>query len=76
MTAGTEMNQERINCFQCRHFFITWDKSFPNGCKVFGFKTKQSPSVAVLQASGAKCAAFQPKESKLHSENSRTNQSP
>ncbi len=71
MTEETGMNQKRIDCFQCRHFFITWDKTFPNGCKVFGFKTKQLPSVAVQQASGAFCAAFQ-----LKGKPNRTNQSP
>lgn len=64
MIKETEPKPERINCFQCRHFFISWDKAFPNGCKIFGFKTKQMPSVAVKQASGAECAAFQQKDSK------------
>ncbi|NLW47497.1 MAG: uracil-DNA glycosylase [Firmicutes bacterium] len=62
------MNPERINCFQCNHFYITWDKNFPHGCRVFGFKTRQLPSVSVKQASGADCAAFQPKPSISKSE--------
>lgn len=58
------MEAKRINCFQCRHFYITWDQNFPNGCKAFGFKTKQMPAIAVQQASGAPCAAFEPKPAK------------
>ncbi len=61
MIEDSKMKPERINCFHCSHFFITWDKSFPNGCKAFGFKTRQLPSISVQQASGARCAAFQPK---------------
>lgn len=76
MNVGNRRRQERINCFQCCHFFITWDKSFPNGCKVFGFKTKQLPSVAVQQASGAECAAFQQKNPKPNQQNGSLNQSP
>lgn len=62
MSEEIKMTQDRVNCFQCSHFFITWDKNFPHGCKVYGFKTRQLPSTAVQQASGAGCAAFQPKK--------------
>lgn len=68
MEAETKPAQDRVNCFQCFHFFITWDKTFPHGCKVYGFKTKQLPSIAVQQASGAGCAAFQPKQQNRRSD--------
>jgi hypothetical protein len=55
------MNTESINCFKCKHFYITWDKNFPNGCKAFGFKAKSLPSVAVYEASGQNCQAFETK---------------
>lgn len=50
--------ENRINCFKCTHFYITWDPNNPRGCKYFGFKTKIVPSLAVLRSSGKKCRAF------------------
>ncbi|AYC28774.1 uracil-DNA glycosylase [Paenisporosarcina cavernae] len=52
----------RINCFECQHFFITWDQRNPRGCKAFGFKTKELPSAVVRRASGMECAKFTPKQ--------------
>jgi hypothetical protein len=56
------MTTEWVNCFKCKHFYITWDKRFPNGCKVFGFKSKQLPSQVVREAIGGSCTTFQKKE--------------
>lgn len=53
--------KKRINCMKCRHFYITWDKNFPNGCRAFGFKTKRLPSMSVLSASGSPCQGFERK---------------
>ncbi|GAB6034441.1 uracil-DNA glycosylase [Galenea microaerophila] len=53
---------EPIDCFQCRHFYITWEASQPRGCKAFGFKTAQLPSVVVFEASGEACLKFSPKK--------------
>ena len=50
-----------INCMKCRHFYITWDPNFPRGCKAYGFKTKQMPSVSVRAASGSLCMLFEEK---------------
>jgi hypothetical protein len=55
------MEPQKINCFKCKHFHITWDKDFPNGCKAFGFKTKQLPALVVRQSDGTPCMAFTPK---------------
>jgi hypothetical protein len=52
---------KRINCLQCRHFYVTWDEKFPRGCKAFGFKTKSWPSQTVLASSGNPCMNFEPK---------------
>ncbi|NLT94812.1 MAG: uracil-DNA glycosylase [Clostridia bacterium] len=52
----------RINCLKCQYFYITWDKNFPRGCKAFGFKTKNLPSLVVFQSSGQSCQHFKPKE--------------
>lgn len=51
-----------INCRKCKHFFITWDPNNPYGCKSFGIKTKQMPSIEVYVTSGKECLKFQKKE--------------
>lgn len=56
---------ERISCHQCKYFYVTWDNSFPYGCKANGFKGKIMPSLMVFQASGKSCLSFEPKEKKL-----------
>ncbi len=45
-------------CGKCRYFYVTWDASFPYGCKGFGMKSKRSPSLSVYLASGTKCRLF------------------
>nr|WP_081673059.1 hypothetical protein [Pontibacillus marinus] len=50
---------KKINCFQCKHFYTTWNPQFPRGCKVYGFKTKELPSALVLKSSGSPCLAFE-----------------
>jgi hypothetical protein len=56
------MKPEKIDCFKCRHFFVTWDKKFPRGCRALGFKSKDMPSQMVFQASGMQCLKFEKKE--------------
>ena len=50
-----------IDCNQCRYYYITWDKTFPYGCKAIGFKSKQLPSVEVRASSGCDCLLFKKK---------------
>jgi len=50
--------QKRIDCFKCKHFYITWDSRFPKGCKAFEFKGRALPSVEVKRASGQDCLRF------------------
>ncbi|MBF0319087.1 MAG: uracil-DNA glycosylase [Nitrospirae bacterium] len=52
----------RIDCFKCRHFYVTWDRSFPYGCKSMGFKSKVMPSQEVFSASGSHCQSFHQKK--------------
>ena len=54
--------KERISCHKCIYFYITWDNSFPYGCKSNGFKGKTMPSLMVFQAAGHACLSFEPKE--------------
>lgn len=55
------MKKESLNCIKCKNYYVTWDASFPRGCKLFGFKSKQMPSVLVQQATGAQCKNFDEK---------------
>lgn len=59
---GGEWMVVQINCLKCRHYYVTWDAKFPKGCRAFGFKTNQVPSVAVLRSSGSPCLKFDPKD--------------
>lgn len=54
-------NKKPIDCFQCKHFYITWDAQMPRGCKAFNFKTRRLPSDAVFDSSGEECLMFSPK---------------
>ncbi|WP_077215118.1 uracil-DNA glycosylase [Bacillus dakarensis] len=56
-----DLKEEKINCFGCRHFYVTWDRNFPKGCKAFGFKTRRLPSMEVLKASGQSCLKYEKK---------------
>jgi hypothetical protein len=53
-----------INCFLCRYFYTTWDPGAPYGCRLFGFKTKESPAKMVAISSGDLCNGFQEKKKK------------
>lgn len=61
------MNEKTItivDCHKCIYYFVTWDKNFPKGCKLFGFKGRKLPSQSVFEASGEKCGCFVQKEMK------------
>ncbi|MDA9297205.1 hypothetical protein N9Q44_03705 [Gammaproteobacteria bacterium] len=45
------------NCYGCVHFYITWDKQWPYGCRKMDFRSKRLPSEAVLEADGQPCLA-------------------
>ena len=51
--------QNRAICQKCRFFYVTWDRSFPYGCRSMGFKGKIMPYLMVFQASGKPCMAFE-----------------
>lgn len=53
---------KRIDCMKCRHFYVTWDRRFPKGCKAFGFKTQNLPSLTVFTSSGKPCMNFEVKD--------------
>jgi len=55
------MINEKINCCKCVYYYITWDRAFPKGCKLYGFKSLNLPSILVKQSSGLSCGKFTPK---------------
>ncbi|NBX45248.1 MAG: uracil-DNA glycosylase [Gammaproteobacteria bacterium] len=52
---------EAPNCWQCRHFKVSWDPNFPYACDTMGFKSHILPCIEVLRADGHPCRAFEPK---------------
>lgn len=49
------------NCLECRHYYVTWDVSFPYGCRAMDFKSRRRPQLEVLDSSGAPCLRFEPR---------------
>jgi len=45
-------------CGHCVHYRITWDRTAPFGCKLFGFKSCKKPSRLVFESSGRHCGEF------------------
>ncbi len=52
---------DNIDCFSCKHFYITWDRNFPYGCKALGFKSRSIPSAEVYKASARECLRYDKK---------------
>lgn len=51
-----------INCRKCRHYYVTWRKKFPHGCRAMGFMSLEIPSRLVKRASGTPCLLFERKK--------------
>ena len=49
---------KRINCRRCEHYFVTWEAKKPHGCRAYGFKGQQIPSIVVFQSTGTDCNLF------------------
>ncbi|MCD6306871.1 MAG: uracil-DNA glycosylase [Deltaproteobacteria bacterium] len=52
------------DCQRCRHYYITWDRNFPYGCRAMAFKSRQMPCIAVRMTSGKECLSFEPRKEK------------
>lgn len=59
------MKNTNVNCQKCIYYFITWDNKFPYGCKLFGVKSRQLPSVIVYKSLGKVCDNFIEKKQQL-----------
>ena len=53
--------KRRIICQRCIHYYVTWEKKKPHGCRAYGFKSEQVPSVVVKQSSGSDCNFYEVK---------------
>jgi hypothetical protein len=51
-----------LDCHKCKHYYVTWDKNFPHGCKAMRFKSKQLPSIEVRVISHRDCLLFSRKK--------------
>jgi len=49
-----------VDCVRCRHYYVTPDRRFPQGCHAIGFRSEQLPSWVVLESSGIPCRLFAP----------------
>jgi hypothetical protein len=52
------MNEVKIICQKCKHYFVTWEKLKPHGCRAYGFKSAQIPSSVVKQTSKLDCSFY------------------
>ena len=55
---------DKLDCFECRFFYVTWDELFPRGCKALSFKSREIHSAVVFRSSGLDCQMFEPKDKK------------
>ncbi len=46
------------NCYQCQHFFITYQPKMPYGCRAYSFKAPKLPARVVYESSGLLCQFF------------------
>jgi len=59
--SGKHRETQSVNCFGCRHFFITHEPALPYGCRAMGFKSRELPCSVVLRSSDAPCLLLEPK---------------
>ena len=59
--AGLVVSDKHIDCNSCAHFFITWNKRFPFGCRAMGFMSANSPNKDVFEVEGRDCLAYKDK---------------
>ncbi len=62
MTTANQAPEGAPNCWQCRHFAVSWDPSLPYACRLMGFKSRIMPAIEVLRADGSRCRGFLPKD--------------
>jgi hypothetical protein len=64
---------KKIICQQCKHYYVTWERAKPHGCRAYGFKSQQLCCVVVKQSSSIDCSLFVGKISNVNNENKSNN---
>ncbi|QKF73343.1 hypothetical protein AFAEC_1178 [Aliarcobacter faecis] len=50
--------EKRVICQKCIYYYVTWEAGRGHGCKAYGFKSGQIPSVVVKRSSGQDCKFY------------------
>jgi hypothetical protein len=61
-SSGSTEGRMQALCVHCRHYYVTWDRVFPHGCRAMGFKSRMPPALQVKEASGMGCQMFARKD--------------
>jgi hypothetical protein len=64
-----------IDCHKYKHYYVTWDKNFPHGCRALKFKSYEFTSKVVYKSSGIPCLMFKSKDQRQnikHPKDART----
>ncbi|MDY6880781.1 MAG: uracil-DNA glycosylase [Thermodesulfobacteriota bacterium] len=50
------------DCYKCEHYYVTWDKNFPHGCRAMMFKSRRLPGMVVRSSTpGTDCLSYKKK---------------
>ena len=55
---GSQHAERGPNCYQCKHFAISWQPSAPYACRLLGFKSRVLPAIEVMRIDGRICLGF------------------
>ncbi len=55
------VSSKEPECRSCKHAYITYESSFPHGCRLFGFKSAKPPSIVVYESTGQFCNGYEPR---------------
>lgn len=55
---GSQYAERGPNCYQCKHFAISWQPSAPYACRLLGFKSRVLPAIEVMRIDGRTCLGF------------------
>lgn len=53
------MTPPEPDCLRCRHYYVTYETSWPHGCRAFDFKSARLPRMVVAESSGKRCEVFE-----------------
>lgn len=54
-----ELKSEDLTCKDCAHFFVTYDRYFPYGCRKMDFKSLRYPHFEVRETTGKPCQGWE-----------------